>query len=177
MFIPLTEAPTEYRDGGEERNNFYFYQRDPSLPVEVKITRLPAKFDYKYNWHRHKFIEEYSVPLTGEVVIYEEKDGKAEGRHIKEGLLKADEWVVGIECKSMKRVTVLVEGRSGKRRNIHVEFEPKYTEGKNWHAVGNPTGELVTMITLKRTSRSILKKDPLIFKVDREKLPDYRTIE
>lgn len=177
MFIPLNEAPTEYRDGGEERNNFYFYQRDSSLPVEVKITRLPAYFDHKLNWHRHKFIEEYSVPLSGEVVIYEEMSGKAEGRHIKEGILKTGEWVVGIECKSTKRVSVLVEDKNGKRRNINVEFEPKYTEGKNWHAVGNPTGKLVTMITLKRASRSILKKDPFVFKVDREKLPDYRTIE
>jgi hypothetical protein len=177
MFIPLNETPTEYREGGEERNNFYFYLRDSSLPVEVKITRLPAKFDYRFNWHRHKFIEEYSVPLTGEIIVYEEENGKAKEKHLKEAILKPSEWVLGIECNSRKRVKVLVEDKNGKRRNIPVEFEPKYTEGKNWHSVGNPTNQLVTMITLKRAPRSIFKKDPLIFKVDREKLPDYRTIE
>lgn len=63
---------------------------------------------------------------------------------------------------------LLVEDKKGKRRNIPVEFLPKYTEGKNWHAVGNPTNILITMVTLKRVTRGIFKKDPLVFKVDRE---------
>lgn len=61
MFIPLSEVDTEYREGGEERNNFYFYQRDRTIPVEVKITRLPPFFNAELNWHRHKYVEEFSV--------------------------------------------------------------------------------------------------------------------
>ncbi len=174
MFIPLSEVDTEYREAGEERNNFQFYLRDSSIPVEVKITRLPPGFDYKHNWHRHKFIEEYSVPLVGEIIIYEKDNRAVKTKPIKVGLLKNNEWIVGIECNSTKRVQILVEDKNGKRRNIPIEFTPNYTEGKNWHAVGNPTNKLVTMVTLKRVPRSILKKDPLVFKVDREKSSDYR---
>lgn len=65
MFVPLSEVSTEQRPGGEERNNFQFYQRDPQIPVEVKITRLPPHFDYRFNWHRNRFVEEFSVPLVG----------------------------------------------------------------------------------------------------------------
>lgn len=88
MFIPLSEVETEYRKDGEERNNFQFYLRDPNIPVEVKITRLPPKFNYKNNWHRHKFIEEFSVPLIGEVIIYEEQNEKIKTKPITEALLK-----------------------------------------------------------------------------------------
>lgn len=168
MFIPLSEVETEYRPGGEERNAFYFYKRDPHTPVEVKITRLPPFFEAEYNWHRHKFVEEFSVPLIGEIIIKEERDGKVEEREISEALLNKDEWVVGIECSSTKRVKLLLEAKSGKRRELVVEFLPEFTEGKNWHAVGNPTNNMVTMITLKRVHRAILRKDSSVFEVDRE---------
>ncbi len=168
MFVPLSEVSTEYRPGGEERNNFQFYHRDPNIPVEVKITRLPPNFDYRLNWHRHKFIEEFSVPLIGQVIIYEDQNGTVVEKQIQEALLKKDEWIVGIECSGTKRVRLLVEAKNSTRRNIIVEFLPHFTEGKNWHAVGNPTKKLVTMVTLKRVPRSILKKDPLAFTIDRE---------
>jgi hypothetical protein len=168
MFIPLAEVETEYREGGEERNAFYFYKRDPHLPVEVKITRLPPLFDPAHNWHRHKFVQEFSVPLTGKIVIKEEIDGKIKEKILKEAILTKDEWVVGVECKSTKRIGLLVEGKNGKRRSIKIEFYEQFTEGKNWHTVGNQTKELVTMITLKRTSRSMFRKDSMIFKIDRE---------
>jgi hypothetical protein len=169
MFIPLSEVDTEYREGGEERNNFYFYQRDRTVPVEVKITRLPPFFNAELNWHRHKYVEEFSVPLIGEMVVKEEQAG---GRvkeivHYKP-ILKKDEWVVGIECSSTKRIKLLIESKSGKRREQVVEFLPEFVEGTNWHAVGNPTNNMTTMVTLKRVPRSILKKDPLVFQVDRE---------
>ncbi len=168
MFIPLSEVETEYREAGEERNAFYFYKRDPKIPVEVKITRLPPHFDAMLNLHRHKYVEEFSVPLIGKIIIYEEEEGKIKERPISEALLKKDEWVIGVECKSTKRVTLLLEGRDGKRRDLYVEFLPEFTEGRNWHAVGNPTNGMVTMITLKRVARSVLKKDPMVFEVDRE---------
>ncbi len=168
MFIPLSEVETEYRSGGEERNAFYFYKRDPKIPVEVKITRLPPFFDPELNWHRHKFVEEFSVPLIGEIVIKEDKDGKVKDKEISKALLKKDEWVMGIECSSTKRVKLLLESKRGKRRELIVEFLPEFTEGSNWHAVGNPTNNMVTMVTLKRVHRSILKKDSLVFEVDRE---------
>lgn len=168
MFIPLSEVETEYREGGEERNAFYFYQRDSHIPVEVKITRLPPFFNAELNWHRHKFVQEFSVPLIGQIIVKEEEDGKVKDKLISEALLKKDEWVVGVECSSTKRVTVLVEAKNGKRREVPIEFLPEFTEGTNWHAVGNPTNGMVIMITLKRVQRTILKKDPLIFKVDRE---------
>lgn len=168
MFIPLSEVETEYREGGEERNAFYFYQRDPKIPVEVKITRLPPHFDATLNLHRHKFVEEFSVPLIGKIVIYEEADGKLHEKQISEALLKKNEWVVGIECVSTKRVKLLIEDKKGVRREMTVAFLPEFTEGRNWHAVGNPTNDMITMITLKRVPRSILKKDSEVFKVDRE---------
>jgi len=168
MFIPLTEVETEYREGGEERNAFYFYQRDSHIPVEVKITRLPPFFEADHNWHRHRFVEEFSVPLIGEIVIKEERDGNVHERVVSEALLKKDEWVIGVECSSTKRAMVLLEAKSGQRREVQVEFLPEFTEGKNWHAVGNPTNNMVVMITLKRVPRAILKKDPSVFKVDRE---------
>lgn len=168
MFIPLSEVDTEHREGGEERNNFYFYQRDPKIPVEVKITRLPPFFDAELNWHRHKYVQEFSVPLIGEIVVKEEENGKIKETAHTEALLKKDEWIVGIECSSTKRVKLLLEAKSGKRREMIVEFLQEFTEGTNWHAVGNPTNNMTTMITLKRVPRSILKKDPMVFKVDRE---------
>jgi hypothetical protein len=173
MFIPLSEAFKELRPGGEERDIFYFYKRDPQYPVEVKITRLPPHFDFNKNWHRHQFVEEFSVPLTGEIMIYEEKDGEVISHHINEAILQKHEWIVGIECESTKRVSLLLENKQGARREVNVEFAPKYTEGKNWHTVGNPTGKLVIMLTLKRVPRSILKVDSLAFDVDRES-KDYR---
>lgn len=168
MFIPLSEAYTELRPGGEEREIFYFYKRNPQYPVEVKITRLPPGFDFNKNWHKHMFVEEFSVPLLGEIAIYEEKEGVSSKHNFTKALLAENEWILGIECKSTKRVTLLLENKTGKRRELDVEFIPEYTEGKNWHSVGNPTNKLVTMITLKRVSRSILKKDALVFEVDRE---------
>ena len=168
MFIPLSEAQKEFRSGGEERDIFHFYKRNPEYPVEVKITRLPPGFDHKKNWHKHMFVEEFSVPLIGEVVIHEEENGIETKHSISEAILQKNEWILGIECKSTKRVTLLLENKAGKRREVKVEFIAKYTEGKNWHSVGNPTRELVTMLTLKRVPRSILKKDSLIFDVDRE---------
>lgn len=168
MFIPLAETPVELRPGGEERNCFYFYERDPHLPLEVKITRLPPHFDMDLNWHRHKFVEEFSVPLTGEVLIKEQKNGKITEKRISEAILKKGEWVVGIECEGIKSVKLVVEGVSGKRRKIEVKFIPKYTEGKDWHTVGNPTNSLVVMLTLKRVPRNIIKRDPMVFKVDKE---------
>lgn len=173
MFIPLVEAFKEQRPGGEERDIFYFYKRDPQYPVEVKITRLPPNFDFNKNWHRHNFVEEFSVPLTGEVIIYEEKDNQVIKHHITEAILQKDEWILGIECSSTKRAILLLEDKKGGRREVVVEFLPKYTEGKNWHSVGNPTNHLVIMLTLKRVSRSMLRKDSLVFDVDRES-KDYR---
>lgn len=169
MFIPLAESSLELRPGGEERNCFYFHDRDPKLPIEVKITRLPPHFDMDLNWHRHKYIEEFSVPLSGEVLIKEKKKEKTVEKQISEAILKKDEWVVGIECESTKNVHLLTEGTSGKRRKVEVKFIPEYTEGKDWHTVGNPTDKLVVMLTLKRVPRKILKKDPMVFQVDREK--------
>jgi hypothetical protein len=168
MFIPLSEVDTEYREGGEERNGFYFYQRDSHIPVVVKITRLPANFDGEQNWHRHKFVEEFSVPLIGEIIIKEEKAGKITERKVSESILKKDEWLVGIECSSTKRISVLIEAKSGKRREQIVEFPPESMEGIYWHTVVNPTNNMTTMVTLKRVARSIFKKDPLVLRVDRE---------
>ncbi|MEK7573530.1 MAG: hypothetical protein AAB531_03845 [Patescibacteria group bacterium] len=176
MFIPLAESSLELRPGGEERNCFYFHDRDPQLPIEVKITRLPPHFDMDLNWHRHKFVEEFSVPLAGEVLIKEKKNGKVVEKRLSEAILKKDEWVVGIECEGTKSVKLLVEGINGERRKVEVKFIPEYTEGKDWHTVGNPTNSLVVMLTLKRVPRNILKKDPLVFSIDKEKLKDYKSI-
>ncbi|HUD09683.1 MAG TPA: hypothetical protein VMR77_02695 [Patescibacteria group bacterium] len=168
MFIPLSEVDTEYREGGEERNGFYFYQRDSHIPVVVKITRLPANFDGESNWHRHKFVEEFSVPLIGEIIIKEEKAGKIIEKRVSKAILSKDEWLVGIECSSTKRISILIEAKSGKRREQIVEFPLESMEGTLWHTVANPTGNMTTMVTLKRVARSILKKDPLVLQVDRE---------
>ncbi len=164
----------ELRPGGEERNCFYFHDRDPRFPLEVKITRLPPHFDMDLNWHKHQFVEEFSVPLSGEVLIKEKKNGKVMEKRISEAILKKGEWVVGIECKSTKNVQLLAEGTSGKRRKVEVKFIPEYTEGRNWHTVGNPTNNLVVMLTLKRVPRKIIKKDPMVFQVDREAMKYYR---
>lgn len=168
MFIPMSEVGTEYRGGGEERNSFYFYKRDPKIPVEVKITRLPPHFDTDLNWHRHKFVQEFSVPLIGEIVVKHDQNGKINETVHSQALLNNNEWVVGIECSGTKRVKLLIESKSGERRESIVEFLSEFTEGTNWHTVGNPTSNMVTMITLKRVPRSILKKDSLTFEVDRE---------
>ena len=168
MFIPLAETPVELRPGGEERNCFYFYERDPNLPIEVKITRLPPGFDMDLNWHRHQFVEEFSVPLTGQILIKEQKNSKVIQKSVFEAILKKSEWVVGIECKSTKSVTLLIEKTSGRRRKVEVKFTPEYTEGKNWHTVGNPTNNLVVMLTLKRVPRKIFKRDSMVFQIDRE---------
>lgn len=174
MFIPLSEAEKEFRPGGEERDIFYFYKRDPKLPVEVKITRLPPHFDFDKNWHRHKYVEEFSVPLVGEVLIKEKVGNRVKEHPVTEAILRGNEWIVGLECESTKRVAVLIEAKNGKRREVSVEFLPKYTEGHEWHTVGNPTNRLSIMLTLKRVSRSILKRDPMVFEIDRENMKDYR---
>jgi len=175
MFIPLTEAEKEFRPGGEERDIFYFYKRDPKLPVEVKITRLPPNFDFNNNWHRHKYVEEFSVPLIGEVQIKEMVGKKIKEHPVREAILRPNEWIVGIECEGTKRVKVLLEAKNGKRREVAVTFLPKYTEGREWHTVGNPTNKLSIMLTLKRVPRSILKRDSMVFEIDRENMKDYRT--
>ena len=173
MFVPLSEVSTEQRPGGEERNYFYFYQR-AKLPIEIVITRLPAFFEADQNWHRHTYVEEYSVPLTGEIIIKELVNNKVQQRKVSEAILKPNEWIVGIECTDSKKATLLLDNKSGKRHELVVEFDEKFSEGKSWHTVSNPTKSMITMLTLKRVPRAILKKDPLVFRVDREKYSDYR---
>lgn len=73
-------------------------------------------------------------------------------------MLKKGEWVVGIECSSTKKIELLIEAKSGKRRSIAMEFLREFTEEKNWHAVGNSTGKLITMVTLKKFPEVDLKK-------------------
>lgn len=174
MFVPFSEVSTEHRPGGEERNYFYFYQR-ANLPIEIVITRLPPFFEADSNWHRHRFVQEYSVPLTGEILIKELQENQIKEKRISDALLKDGEWIVGIECKDSKRATLLIEKKNGKRSELTVDFKEEHSEGKEWHTVGNPTTQMVTMLTLKRVPRSILKKDSLVFRVDREKYPDYRS--
>lgn len=35
------------------------------------------------------------------------------------------------------------------------------------HRIENPTDAMITVVTMKRVPKKILKKDPLIFRVDR----------
>lgn len=175
MFIPLAEVPSKVMGSGEERHYFLFHERNPELPVEVVITRLPPLFKADKNWHKHNFVEEFSVPLTGEIEISERKDGKSEDRkRFSNAILKNGEWVVGIDCQSAKQVTIQIDSSSGNRREVKISFDPKFTEGKDWHKVENPTDEMVTMITMKKVPKKILKKDRLIFRVDRTPALDER---
>jgi len=168
MFIPLDEVPTKKMNWGEERHYFLFHERDPNLPVEIIITRLPPRFDGENNWHKHDFVEEFSIPLTGEIIIKEKKKGKVEKRrHLSQPLLKKYEWVFGISCENKKEATLHIDSASGQRRKARIVFEPKFSEGTDWHTVANPTNNMVTMITLKRVAKAILKKDPLTFRLDR----------
>ncbi len=160
---------------GEERHYFLFHERNPELPIEVVITRLPPLFEADKNWHRHNYVEEFSVPLTGEIEICEKKEGKRENKkRFSNAILRNDEWVVGINCESAKKTTLQIDSSSGNRREVKISFDPKFTEGKDWHKVGNPTGEMITMITIKKVPKNILKKDPFIFKVDRTPALDER---
>jgi len=168
MFIPLAEVPSIIMGGGEERHYFYFHDRNADLPVEVVITRLPPYFGAERNWHKHDFVEEFSVPLMGEIVIAEKNDNKVEKRrHVSKSVLRDGEWVVGIECSNSREARIVIESSSGNRREETVAFEPQFTEGKNLHKVENPTNSMVTMLTMKRVPKKIFRKDPLIFKVDR----------
>lgn len=168
MFIPLSEVPSKALGSGEERHYFYFHERDKDLPVEVVITRLPPLFEANKNWHKHNFVEEFSVPLIGEVIIVEKKDGDVEKRrHLSHALIGEDEWVVGISCDNEKEVVLFLDSVAGNRREVKVKFDEKFSEGSNWHRVENPTDSMVTMVTMKRVPKKILKKDQLVFKVDR----------
>lgn len=168
MFIPLAEALHVVMGGGEERHYFYFYQRDPNLPVEMVITRLPPFFDPEKNWHRHNFVEEFSVPLIGEIEVREKTDKETKKIIQNRAILKKNEWVVGIDCKSPKESILVIESTRGKVRKEIVKLLPEFTEGRNLHTVGNPTNNLVTFLTIKRAPRKIFKKDPLVFQIDRE---------
>jgi len=168
MFIPLAEVPSKIMGSGEERHYFYFNERNADLPIEVVITRLPPYFGAEKNWHKHDFVEEFSIPLTGEIVIAEKHDNKVQKRrHISKSILRDDEWVVGIECSNSRQVKIMIESVSGSRREETIAFEPQFTEGKDLHTVENPTNSMVTMLTMKRVPKKIFRKDPLIFKVDR----------
>jgi|SRR3990167_409252 len=174
MFIPLAEVPSKIMGGGEERHYFLFHERDSDLPVEIVITRLPPLYEANRNWHKHDFVEEFSVPLTGEIVISEKRRGKVENRNHSEAVLRDAEWVTGISCQNAKGALLHIDSPSGSRRDIKITFDSKYTEGKDWHRVENPTSEMVTMVTMKRVPKQILKKDPLIFRVDRTPALDER---
>jgi len=168
MFIPLSEVPSRAMGSGEERHYFLFHERNPELPVEVVITRLPPLFGAEKNWHQHDFVEEFSVPLTGEIIIREKNDGKIQKRrHISKAILKDAEWVAGVACESDRQVTLYIEHPAGTRREVEITFDPRYTEGKELHTVENPTSDMITMVTMKRVPKKILRKDPLIFRVDR----------
>lgn len=168
MFIPLSEVPSKALGSGEERHYFYFHERNPELPVEVVITRLPPFYNAERNWHEHDFVEEFSVPLMGELVIREKSNGGGDReRKVSNPLLRGDEWVVGIECSNSNEVKLLVESASGGRRQVRVVFDEKFSEGKNKHRIENPTNSMITVVTMKRVPKKILKKDPLIFRVDR----------
>ena len=41
MCVPLSEVPSNTMGVGEERNYFLFHEREPNIPLEVVITRLP----------------------------------------------------------------------------------------------------------------------------------------
>ena len=175
MFIPLVEVPSKIMGGGEERHYFLFHERDKDLPVEVVITRLPPFFEAGKKWHRHHFVEEFSVPLTGEILIKEKKAGKVERRkHLSQAILKDAEWVVGISCQSSRQATVFIDSPSGNRRQVKITFDPKFIEGRQLHTVENPTMEMITMITMKRVPKAVFKKDPLIFRIDRIPALDER---
>lgn len=168
MLIPLAEVPSRSMGGGEERHYFLFYERNPDLPVEVVITRLPPFFGGEKNWHNHSFLAEYTVPLSGEIVIKEKKDGKLESRrHLSDAILSSGEWVVGIECENDTEAKLLLDSPAGNRRELVIHFDEKFAEGKNMHTVENPTDAMVTMITMKRVPKAILAKDPLVFRADR----------
>lgn len=154
--------------GGEERHYFLFHERDKDLPVEVVITRLPPYYEAGKNWHKHDFVEEFSVPLTGEILIKEKKAARfIKRRHLSEAVLKDGEWVVGISCVNTREVKIFIDSPNGNRRQAKIEFDPKYTEGKDLHTVENPTDEMVVMITMKRVPKSVFKKSPLVFRIDR----------
>lgn len=175
MFIPIAEVPSKFMGSGEERHYFYFHERDPELPVEIVITRLPPLFEADKNWHKHDFVEEFSVPLFGEIVIKEKKDSGIETRrHIAESLLHEGEWIVGIQCESEKEATITIDSPNGIRRQEKITFDPKFTEGKSLHTVENSTSDMVTMLTMKRVPKKILKKDPLVFRIDRTPPLDER---
>ncbi|GEM_PF-5502148 len=175
MFIPLSEVPSKALGSGEERHYFYFHERNPELPVEIVITRLPPFYEANRNWHKHDFVEEFSVPLMGELVIREKGNGKDEKvRRLSNSILRSDEWVVGIDCVSSDESTLLIESSAGGRRHVKVVFDEKSSEGKNWHRIENPTDSMITVITMKRVPKKILKKDPLIFRVDRNPALDER---
>jgi len=175
MFIPLSEVPSKALGSGEERHYFYFYERNSELPVEVVITRLPPFYDANRNWHKHDFVEEFSVPLMGELVIREKGNGKEDTvRKVANSILRGDEWVVGIECSNPNEVNLLLESASGGRRKVKVVFDEKFSEGKNDHRIENPTNSMITVVTMKRVPKKILKKDPLIFRVDRNPALDER---
>lgn len=160
---------------GEERHYFFFHERDPDLPVEVVITRLPPLYKAERNWHRHDFVEEFSVPLTGEIVISEKKKSKVEKRrYLSRAILRDGEWVVGISCKNDKQANLVIESAAGNRREVNIIFDPKFSEGRGWHRVENPTDEMITMVTMKRVPKKILRKDPLVFRIDRIPALDER---
>ena len=168
MFIPLVEVPSKIMGWGEERHYFLFHERNPNLPVEVVITRLPPHFEGEDNWHKHAFVEEFSVPLTGEIIIKEKKEGQVvRRRHLSQALLREDEWVLGISCSNRKEAVLHIDSASGQRREAKIVFDPQFSEGKDWHTVVNPTDDMVTMVTMKRVSKALFEKDPLVFKIDR----------
>ena len=69
---------------------------------------------------------------------------------------------------------MLIDHPIGTRRELKIAFDPKYTEGKDYHTVENPTSEMITMVTMKRVPKKILKKDPLVFRIDRNPLLEER---
>lgn len=126
MFIPLSEVPSKALGSGEERHYFYFHERNPELPVEMVITRLPPFYEANRNWHTHDFVEEFSVPLMGELVIREKENGnEGKVRRLKNSILRSDEWVIGIGCSRPDEATLLIESSTGGRREVKVVFDEK----------------------------------------------------
>ncbi len=108
------------------------------------------------------------MPLIGEIVIKEKKqEGIETRRHVSQSLLHDGEWIVGIQCESDKDAVITIDSPNGLRRQEKVTFDSKFTEGKSLHTVENPTSDMVTMLTMKRVPKKILKKDPLVFRIDR----------
>lgn len=168
MFIPLTEVSSKTMGWGEERHYFLFHERDPNLTVEIVITRLPPYFNGKDNWHKHAFVEEFSIPLTGEIIIEENLEGvERKKRHSARVPLREDEWVFGVSCTGKDEAVIHIDSASGQRREEKMTFDPQFSEGEEWHTVSNPTAEMVTMVTMKRVAKALFKKDPLVFKIDR----------